>query len=483
MPGLTPGCRFQPAYLSFRRSPLPERLVAFVERQTKGLLFGCRMCGNCLLQETAFICPMECPKGLRNGPCGGSTPEGCYVDPSRPCIWHRIYERAERLGRTPLLMEVQPPLDWSRVGHDTWADVVRRVRQRGFGTAAAALVAGRERRNAFWGEFFREIRQPDWWQGDDRPHLPAPHEPVSTLERKLAAGEFVVTAEVAPPLSVAPEKLAATLDPLRAVIDAANFTDSPSATPRMSSLACSAIALAHGVEPVLQIAARDRSRIAVQAEILGAAALGVRNVLCISGDHPIIGPSPHGRMDIWDVDAVQMLWMLRRMRDDGHYLDGREIRNRPKLFLGAAASPSASTPRIQALRELKKSHAGAQFFQSNVVFDVEAFERYLAGLERAGVLAATPFLAGVTPLRSAKMARAMAGVPGVQVPPSVLARLEASAEPEKEGLQIALEIVERVRRLPGVRGIHVMAVGWESVVPRLVREAGLRGAAPELPHE
>jgi len=286
---------------------------------------------------------------------------------------------------------------------------------------------------------------------------------------------------VAPPLSVSPERLVASLDVMREVIDAANFTDSPSATPRMSSLACSVIALAHGVEPVLQIAARDRTRMALQADILGAAALGVRNVLCITGDHPIVGPSPHGRMDIWDVDAIQMLWLLRRMRDDGHYLDGREIKNRPALFLGAAASPSASTPRIQALRELKKSHAGAQFFQSNVVFDVDAFERYLATLERAGVLAATPFLAGVTPLRSAKMARAMAGVPGVKVPPRVIERLEASAEPEKEGLQIALEVIEKVRRLPGVRGIHVMAVGWESIVPRLVRESGLRGTPSPAP--
>jgi len=481
VPGLTPGRRFQPAYFSFGTRSVPERLVAFVERRTKGLLFGCRMCGNCLLQETAFICPMECPKGLRNGPCGGSTPEGCYVDPTRPCIWHRIYERAERLGRTGLLMEVQPPLDWSRVGHDTWVEVIQRVRTRGIGTAASALFSGRETRQRFWGDFFRGIRQPDWWQGDDLPHPAAPHEPVSGLERKLAAGEFVVTAEVAPPLSVSPERLVASLDVMREVIDAANFTDSPSATPRMSSLACSVIALAHGVEPVLQIAARDRTRMALQADILGAAALGVRNVLCITGDHPIVGPSPHGRMDIWDVDAIQMLWLLRRMRDDGHYLDGREIKNRPALFLGAAASPSASTPRIQALRELKKSHAGAQFFQSNVVFDVDAFERYLATLERAGVLAATPFLAGVTPLRSAKMAKAMAGVPGVKVPPRVIERLEASAEPEKEGLQIALEVIEKVRRLPGVRGIHVMAVGWESIVPRLVRESGLRGTPSPAP--
>jgi hypothetical protein len=138
--------RFQPAYLGFERERWPKRLLAFLERQTKGLLFGCRMCGNCLLQETAFVCAMECPKGLRNGPCGGSTTEGCYVVPGRPCIWHRIYDRAERMGRTERLLEVLPPLDWSRVGHETWAEVLEQVRRRGVGRALASFVPGSEKR-------------------------------------------------------------------------------------------------------------------------------------------------------------------------------------------------------------------------------------------------------------------------------------------------------------------------------------------------
>ena len=474
MPGMTPGRRFQPAYFSFRRRSAGERFLAFVERQAKGLAFGCRMCGNCLLQETAFICPMECPKGLRNGPCGGSTPEGCYVDPSRPCIWHRIYERAERMGRTDRLMEVLPPLDWSRVGAETWSEVVAKARQRGPGRALSSLWAARASRQAFWDPLFAEIRQPDWWQGDDQPHLAAPHQPVSGLEEKLAAKQFVVTAEIAPPLSVAPDELIRTLHLLRDFIDAANFTDNPSATPRMSSLACSAIAVANGVEPVMQIAARDRTRMGLQAEILGAAALGIRNVLCLTGDHSNLGPAPPGRMDIWDLDSIQMLWILRRMRDDRHYLDGRALRIPPQLFLGAAASPFASTPRIQAIRELKKSHAGAQFFQSNLVYDVEAFERYLEALDRNGTLAHTSFLVGITPVRSARAARAMAQVPGVMIPPSLISRLERSSDAKEEGVQVALEIIDRVRRLPGVAGIHLMAVGWELIVPRLVREAGLK---------
>ena len=478
MPGFTPGRRFQPAYFTFRRRSLPERLLAFVERQTKGLAFGCRMCGNCLLQETAFICPMECPKGLRNGPCGGSTPECCYVDPSRPCIWHRIYERAERMRRSQRLMEVLPPLDWSQVGRETWGGVARAIHSRSYRAALATLFAGRERRREFWDGLFHEVRQPDWWQGDDRPHPAPPHAPASRLEEKLAAGQFVVTSEVAPPLSVAPDELARTLNLLRDYIDAANFTDNPSATPRMSSLACSVLAIAQGVEPVMQVAARDRTRMGLQAEVLGAAALGIRNVLCLTGDHSILGPAPQGRMDIWDLDSIQVLWILRRMRDDRQYLDGRQITNPPALFLGAAASPFASTPRTQALRELKKCHAGAQFFQSNLVYDVEGFERYLEALDKAGVLGKTPFLAGITPVRSARAAQAMARVPGVKIPPALIARLEKSADAKEEGVQIALEIMDRVRRMPGVSGIHIMAVGWELIVPRLVREAGLKELPP-----
>ncbi|HEY3383343.1 MAG TPA: methionine synthase [Vicinamibacterales bacterium] len=474
MPGFTPGHRFQPAYFGFTRAPFAERCFTFFEREVKGLLFGCRMCGNCLLQETAFICPMECPKGLRNGPCGGSTPECCYVDSTRPCIWHRIYERAERMGREDRLLEVLPPLDWSRVGRETWLEVLGKVRDRGYVEAAKNLVAGGDARKEFWDGLFREIRQPYWWQGDGEPHPALPHQPVSSLEEKLAAGQFVVTSEVAPPLSVAPDELARTLAILRDYIDAANFTDNPSATPRMSSLACSALSIQQGVEPVMQMAARDRSRMAIQAEVLGAAALGIRNILCLTGDHPKQGPAPHGRMDIWDLDSIQMLWMLRRMRDTKQYLDGRAIANPPRLFLGAAASPSASTPRAQAQRELKKAHAGAQFFQSNLVYDIEAFERYLEGLDRAGVLDRTPFLVGITPVRSARAAKMMMQVPGIKIPAAMVTRLERSSDPQEEGVQIALEIIERVRTLKGVRGVHIMAVGWELIVPRLVREAGIK---------
>jgi len=475
MPGFTPARRWQPAYYPFHKPPFLHRVMAAFERTIKGAVFGCRMCGNCLLQETAFICPMECPKGLRNGPCGGSTPEHCYVDETRPCIWYKIYERAEWMGRTERLLEVLPPLDWEKVGTDASYDVYKQWRKSG-GIKATLRVLTRSPQEIAraWDRLFYEIRQPDWWQGDAEPHPAPQHSPVSKLEEKLAAGRFVITAEIAPPLAASPDDVIKKIELLRDYIDAANFTDNPSATPRMSSLVCSALALQHGLEPVMQIAARDRTRMGVQAEVLGAAALGIRNVLCLTGDHPRLGPAPHGRMDIWDIDAIQMIWILRRMRDECHFLDSRDIKCGPSIFIGAAGSPNSSTERFQAVREEKKVNAGAQFFQTNLIYDVERFERYLAALDQRGVLDRVYLLAGVAPIRSAKAAVAMSQVPGVKMPPTIIERLEKSCDPKEEGIQIALEIMDKIKDLPGVNGIHIMTVGWESIVPRLVSDSGLR---------
>jgi len=475
MPGFTPARRWQQAYYPFKNRTTGQKIEEAIERAVKGALFGCRMCGNCLLQETALICPMECPKGLRNGPCGGSTPEHCYVDETRPCVWYKIYERAEKHGRLDVLMEVLPPLDWDKVGTSPWPDGWKALKKHG-GLAAVwrGVSAPPAERKEKWDRFFKEIRQPDWWQGDDQPH-PAPlHAPVSRLEQVLTEGQFAITAEAAPPLSANADDLIKKLALLKDWVDAVNFTDNPSSTPRMSSLACSLVALQQGMEPVLQIAARDRTRMGLQGEVLGASALGIRNILCLTGDHPRLGPAPNGRMDIWDLDAIQMLWLLRRMRDEGQFLDCREIKCAPQVFLGAAGSPYASKPFIQAMREEKKANAGAQFLQTNLVFDFEGFERYLEALEARGVPARLPILAGISPVRSVKAALAMRKVPGVRIPDAVIQRLEASADAKEESVQMTLELIDKVKNLPGVRGIHFMAVGWESIVPRLIQESGLR---------
>jgi methylenetetrahydrofolate reductase (NADPH) len=478
MPVFTPGRRWQPPFNPFVKGSLGTRVLLSLEKLVKGPLWGCRMCGNCLLQETAFICSMECPKGIRNGPCGGSTSENCYVDESRPCMWYQIYKRAFRLGRQEMLLEVLPPLDWDKVGGETWGDVIAQVRRIGTGKVMHGLVnRDPARRTVTWDGIFRPVRQPDWWNGDSEYHAPKYTEPVSDLERHLKAGEFVVTAEVQPPQTVSTNKLLKNIAMVKPFVAAVNFTDCPSATPRMSSLACSTLAIQNGVEPVMQIAARDRNRVGLQADVIGASALGVRNILCLSGDSMKLAPSPRGRMDILDLDSIQMLWILRRMRDDARYLDGREIKFPPTYFLGAAASPFASEPKFQAIREHKKVNAGAQFFQTNLVFDADRLEIWMNELENRHILGKVYILIGITPLKTLKMAKYMNDeVPGVFLPDSILKRMEAAEEAgnaQEEGFQIALELVEKIRTKQGVNGLHIMAVGWEEIVPRLIREAGL----------
>jgi len=476
MPGFTPGRRWQPAYIPFKKETFGNRVLETVEYMVKGPLFGCRMCGNCLLQETAFICPMECPKGLRNGPCGGSTSERCYVDPTRPCIWYKIYDRAFKMNRQEMLLEVLPPLDWEKTGTETWGDVLNQVKKVGVKKFFSGLLSGdKEKREENWQSVFQPVRQPEWWQGDAKYHAAAYEEPVSELERRLKAGEFVVTSEVAPPATVATTKLKENIALIKPYVTAINFTDCPSAAARMSSWACSTIAIGEGAEPVMQIAARDRTRVGLQAEILGSNALGIRNVLCLSGDSMVLAPPPRGRMDIVDLDAVQMLWLLRRIRDTGKYLDGRPMKFPPKYFLGAAASPFASEPHFQALREEKKFNAGAQFFQTNLVYDAAGLEKWLNELAKRNILDKVYVLVGITPLKSYTMARYMNDeVPGVFIPEALLARMkDAGDNASEEGIQIALELIEKVKKLQGVNGFHLMPVNWESVVPRIVTEAGL----------
>ena len=215
----------------------------------------------------------------------------------------------------------------------------------------------------------------------------------------------------------------------------------------------------------MQIAARDRTRVGLQSEVMGAAALGVQNILCLTGDSMVLGPAPHGRMDIVDLDGIQMLWILRRMRDEGKYLDGREIKSPPQYFLGAAASPFASNMKFQALREQKKVNAGAQFFQTNVVFDADAIDEWLNEIARREILEKVYILIGVTPLKSYKTAVYMNyKIPGVFVPEKILKRMENAknkGNESEEGVQISLELIEKIKTKYGVHGIHLMAVGWE----------------------
>lgn len=471
-----PARRWQPAFYPFKKEKFGRRMLAKVELSFKGPVFGCRMCGNCLLQETSFICPMECPKGMRNGPCGGTTTDKkCYVDTTRKCVWYAIYKRSFETGRQEKLLEVLPPLDWSKTGTETWGDVVRQIRKTGTGRFFKGILSGnKQKKSEVWDSVFSTIRQPEWWNGDSEYHPASYSEPASELERRLMKGEFVLATEVTPPLSSNSGKLQKDIDLVRQYVTAINFTDSSSARPKMSSMACSAVAAKMGVEPVLQIAARDTTRSRLQADIAGINALGIKNVLCITGDNPVIGSSPVSSMNILDLDSVQMLWILRRMRDDGHYLDGRKMKDPPRLFLGAATSPFASEPKMQALKDHKKVNAGAQFFQTNLIFEPDRLDPWLEELDKRNI-GKFFILAGIAPLKSYKVAEFLhTKVPGVFLPDFVLNRLRKAGDgASEEGVQMSLEIIDKLKSKKGINGIHIMTLGWESIVQRLVEESNL----------
>jgi len=455
--------RYQAPFMPMRRDDITPFMKVFTaaEGMIKGVLFGCRMCGNCILQETAFVCPMTCPKGLRNGLCGGASADHCEVDPSRPCTGYVIFDRAERMGRLDTLLEINAPLDGERVGRETWLDMVQMWRDREDSPKVKDYFVNREKFDQNWKGFFYAVRQPDWWEGDSEYHPPAYETPVSLLEANLRTGKFTCTGEIAPPLSVSGQIIRKKANWLNGYVAAANFTDNASASARMSSIASSKLCLESdaALEPVMQLQTRDRTRVVLESDAIGAAGLGIRNILCLSGDHHRFGPKPVTKPDQFDMDAIQLLWMLRRMRDDGKYLDGRNIKHRPKWFLGAA------------------SNAGAQFIQTQPIFDYEGFLEWLEALDKRDLLDKVYVLAGMIPLKSARAAHFMLDVPGVAIPPEIVARMDAAGDDKdaqaEEGVAIALEMIEKLKNTPGINGIHFMAVHWEAIIPRLMDESNL----------
>ncbi len=485
MPLFSPRC-YQAPFRPVHRDNIPLRMIGFFEKIFKNALFGCRMCGNCILQETSMVCPMTCAKGMRNGLCGGATPDHCEVDPTRKCTWYAIYQKSERLGTMDKLLEINAPVDGAKVGHEQWTGMYKTWRQRGKGPNPLDFLLNRSKFKQEWDGLFLAVRQPEWWQGDSLYHPPAYSEPISVLEANLRTGNFVTTAEIAPPLSASPDTIFKKAAMLKPYVAAANFTDNASSTPRMSSMASSKLCMEVGLEPVMQLQARDRTRVVIESDALGAAGMGIRNILCLTGDHHRFGPAPMNKPDQFDMDAVQMLWMLRRMRDEGQYIDGRNLKYRPQFFLGGASSPFGVPPKYEALRVEKKVNAGAQFIQTQPVFDYDRFVDYMEALDKRGLLDKVYILAGLVPLKSARAAHFMdCEVPGVFVTTEVLQRMDNAGDKEgqeKEGVAIALELIEKIKATPGLSGIHIMAVHWESIVPTLVEEAGLpRPAVQELP--
>ncbi len=295
----------------------------------------------------------------------------------------------------------------------------------------------------------------------------------SNLERVLSSGKFAVTAEIGPPRSASADPVRKKAEGMRGCADAFNLTDNQTAMSRMSSIACAVVLMQQGLEPVVQMTCRDRNRIAMQSDVLGASALGVRNVLCLSGDHQSFGNMKEAK-NVYDIDSIQELMILRKMRDEGKLWNGDELEVAPKLFLGAAANPFADPFEFRVTRLAKKVTAGADFVQTQSIYDMERFERWMALVRDRGLHEKVHIIAGVMPLKSQKIALYMKNkVSGMIVPDAIVERMRNAKDPKDEGVRICVEQIEHLKGIDGVHGVHIMAVNWEEIVPRIVRGAGL----------
>jgi 5,10-methylenetetrahydrofolate reductase len=298
----------------------------------------------------------------------------------------------------------------------------------------------------------------------------------SSLARKLASGGFAVAAELSPPRGVNLEAIAKDAQNLKGYVDAVNVTDNQAASVRMASIPVSALLVQHGLEPVAQMTSRDRNRLAIQADLLGAAALGIRNVLCLSGDHGRWGDHPHAK-NVYDVDSMHLIRMVRNMVEHGCLDNAKEIKPPPEFFIGAVENPFAPPYDYRPMRLAKKVAAGARFIQTQLIYNIDRFRTFMKQVCDLGLHEQVYILAGVGPFKSNRSAAYMATkVAGMDVPSHLVDRMEKTpkaAQPE-EGIRICCEIIEQVREIPGVAGVHIMAVHWTEAVPEIVGRTGLR---------
>lgn len=313
----------------------------------------------------------------------------------------------------------------------------------------------------------------------------------SNLEKVIASGKPAVTAELGPPMSADPHEVIKKANLLKGYCDAANITDCQTAVVRISSVAAAVLALREGLEPVMQMTCRDRNRIAIQADLLGAAALGIKNCLCIAGDHQSFSAAGKlkghpGAKNVYDVDSIQLVGILKKMRDESLQEGGDKLEVPPKLFIGAAFTPGGEPMDYRPFRLRKKVDAGADFIQTQGIYDIEMFKSQMEIVRKLGIHEHTAILGGIIVPRTAMMLRYMdSSVAGVSVPKALIERMvkvkdaagddkkKAKAAQEAEGIKIAVELIQQVLEIPGVRGVHIQAIEWESAMPEILKAAGL----------
>ncbi len=414
-----------------------QQPLARVEAAVKRLMFDCRMCGRCALSASGMSCPMNCPKGVRNGPCGGVRADGtCELRPEMPCVWVESWRGSLLMSEGRLPLGLVPPVEHNEAGASSWLRVICGEASPGAAPAHQAVSSG------------------------------------GRLEALLQSGAFVVTSELSPPDSADPEDLHQAAAVFSGAVDALNVTDGAGAYCHLSSLAACTLLFRSGCEPIMQMTCRDRNRIAIQSDILGAAALGITNLLCLTGDGVEHGDHP-GAKPVFDLDAVSLLDTARTLRDEGRYLSGRRLRSAPRLLLGAADNPFAPPFDARPVRLAKKIAAGARFVQTQYCFDVPLLARYMQRVRDEGLHERCFILVGVGPLVSVKAAQWLQRrVPGVRIPDTVIARLESAPDPLREGIRICVEMVQQLREIPGVAGVHVMAHRHHDLVAEIVAGSG-----------
>jgi 5,10-methylenetetrahydrofolate reductase len=297
----------------------------------------------------------------------------------------------------------------------------------------------------------------------------------SNLEKVLGSKIFAVTGELGPPQSADPEVIRKKAKILKGHVDAFNVTDGQTAVVRMASWAACLIAREEGLDPIVQMTCRDRNRIALQMDVLGIAGMGINNMLCLTGDHQKFGNHPAAK-GVYDLDSIQLIGMVKGMRDEKKFQCGEEMAVEPHVFIGAAANPFADPFEYRAARLAKKAAAGADFVQTQIVYNVDKFAEWMKMVRDRGLHEKVRILAGVAPIKSAGAARYMkTRVPGMDVPDAVVARLQGVPKEQvsKEGIKLCIDIINQVREIEGVAGIHLMAIEWEEAVPEIVEAAGL----------
>lgn len=425
-----------------------DRPLALAERLVKGPMFDCKLCGNCLLSDTGLTCVTNCPKSLRNGPCGGVRQNSmCEVKPDMRCVWVEAWEGSTRLaeGRGRAILKLQPPMERNIVGTSAWLRLLTTESPKPAKAAPlppAAVVAA-----------------------------------ANPLELAFRSGRFVVTAEMSPPDSPDPEDVYASIAAFEGAVDAVNVTDASGGNCHISSLGVCALLAQRGLTPVMQISCRDRNRIAIQGDILGAAALGIGNLLCLTGDGVANGDHP-GAVPVFDFDSISLLNTARAMRDEGHFLSGRRLAKRPRLFLGAVENPFVPPFDVRPQRLAKKVAAGAQFIQTQFCFDVPRLAGFMQQVRDLGLHQKCFILVGVGPLPSARTARWFRShVPGVHIPDAVITRMEKASDQRREGVRICVEIVQQLQEIAGVAGVHLMAHREEELIVSALVDAGIRKVA------